>query len=210
MDQETKEFVGYSIVGVLILLVLYICYVTYYQKDDVKSTLPDTSSTTATTTPKVEGMKRKRENLYLESSMVPEMALLNEQQVYGDITKEMPDDLNELAEHEDKPFNASGESYGDFVTALAIDPQTIENQREFVKDLPKHRAVITGRTGGFGGDGLGYINNWVGIRGPHKRVPVGNPKQINEYEDSDYEGWENNVFNMSKLSQYCEKPCLCD
>ena len=78
-------------------------------------------------------------------------------------------------------FNGSELSYNDFVTAISVDPQTIDNHGSFVSDrLQTQNQNITGRTYAMG-EIEGNSSNWIGIRGRPQMIPEasqGNPTQI--------------------------------
>lgn len=82
-------------------------------------------------------------------------------------------------------FGAPGLSFTDWVTGQSVDSQTVNNHAEFVKDRLEKNAIWTGRTYSpdDASDGF-YYTSWQGIRGKPQRVPVCNPTQVQDTDES--------------------------
>lgn len=81
-------------------------------------------------------------------------------------------------------------AYKDLITMQAVDPQTIRNHDEFVKDRlgPDQSQIITGKTYSIGEVEMDSIN-WIGIRGRPQAIPeahMGNPTQISDVREESY------------------------
>lgn len=87
-------------------------------------------------------------------------------------------------------FDGGDLSYKDYITSMAVDPQTLKNHMEFTRDrLKGQNEIVTGRTYAMG-EIEGQSINWIGIRGPPQRIPesaMGNPTSVpDSVRDSDY------------------------
>jgi hypothetical protein len=77
-------------------------------------------------------------------------------------------------------------SYSDWVKAQAVDPQVMQNHSDFIKDMKASSGNVTGRTYTPQGESDGYNDiPWVGLRKP-QNVPVGNPTQLSEFNNTNY------------------------
>lgn len=121
----------------------------------------------------------------IETKTTPEDQTINEHSEYFNIVSgaETCTDTG-FAVNE---FGAPGMDFKDWVMAQSVDPQTIKNHTEFVKDRTKNGEFMTGRT--FTPDSHDSYDPipWVGLRRP-QAVPVGNPDQT---PDVDYNLYSN-------------------
>ena len=87
-------------------------------------------------------------------------------------------------------FDVGDLSYKDFIASLSVDPQTLINHREFVRDRTAgQNQIITGRTAAMG-EIEGNSSVWWGIRGRPQLIPElsqGNPTQVpDDVRETDY------------------------
>lgn len=110
----------------------------------------------------------------------------------GSDTNECDDKFGNMAEN----FNGSGESYKDLVTSMSVDPQTLRNHADFVKDrVQGQNQHITGRTYAIADEIEMDSTPWQGIRGRPQLIPgaskdgpgsMGNPTQVPDVRYSSY------------------------
>lgn len=88
-------------------------------------------------------------------------------------------DSFDYAVHE---YGAPGMGYRDWVATQAVDPATVKNHAEFVKDRVGNdwKQFMTGRTFAMPDHESYQPTNWIGIRGRPTRVAVCNPTEVTD------------------------------
>lgn len=79
-------------------------------------------------------------------------------------------------------FGAPGMSYRDWIGTQAVDPATVKNHAEFVKDRVGNdwKQIITGPTYALPDHESYQPTPWIGIRGRPTRVAICNPTEVTD------------------------------